>query len=348
MNILGICDNGDVLSVFRIVNIVITIIKIVVPIILMLSLMIDYAKAVADNNSDALAKISRTAVSKVVAAILVFYIPTFVTLIANISSFNKDNYLNCLTNATPEGITQAYENLAQKYLDIAKNELTDGSYLNAQTQIMKLKNEESKKRLAKELEKVKKALDEKKAKSKYGHQRVEKGWWFPIGGATTTIKNGKSFALGNPVSTRLTAYFAGNDKVHKGLGSGHGAIDIGVGRGNYVIATRSGTVVNPTEGQRIDYPEQAIKPNANGKYNCSGLYANYVVIDHGDGTISKYSHLYKNTITVKAGDHVEQGQIIGKVGSSGCSTGPHLHFEVHVNGQRVDPLNYVDGSNPRS
>lgn len=350
MSILSICDNGDVLSVIRIVKIVITIIKIVVPIILILSLMIDYTKAVADNNSDALAKINRTAVSKVVAAILVFYIPTFVTLIANISSYNKNNYLNCLANATPEKIAQAHENFAQKYLDIAKKELTDGSYLNAQTQVNKLKNEDSKNRLLKELEEVKKALDEKKRKEeeeRKSHLKSETGWWFPVGSANTTPKNGKLFATGSPVGTTLTAFFAGNDSVHKGLGGGHGAIDIGVGRGTYVIASRSGTVLNPTAGQRIDYPDQAIKPDSNGKYNCNGLNANYVIIDHGDGTTAEYFHLYKNTITVRAGEHVEQGQVIGQVGSSGCSTGPHLHFKVRVNGQPVDPLNYVNGSKPR-
>ncbi len=350
MNILSICDNGDVLSVFKIINIVITIIKIVVPIILILSLMIDYTKAIADNNSDALAKINRTAVSKVVAAILVFYIPTFVTLIANISSYDKDNYLNCLTNATDEKIKMAYESVAQKYLDIAREELTDGSYLTAQSLINKLKDEESKERLSKELEEVKKALDEKKRKEeeeRKSHQKSETGWWFPIGGATTTTKNGKLFATGAPVGTTLTAFFGGNDSVHQGLGGGHGAIDIGVGRGNYVIASRSGTVIAPTAGQRIDYPDQSIKPDANGKYNCSGLYANYVTIDHGDGTKADYLHLYKNTITVRAGEHVEQGQVIGQVGSSGCSTGPHLHFAVYVNGQKVDPLNYVNGANPR-
>ena len=155
------------------------------------------------------------------------------------------------------------------------------------------------------------------------------------------------FADGAPVSKSITATFAGNDKVHQGLGGGHGAIDIGAATGTYVIAAEDGTVTYPGAGDRIDYPDQSIKPDSNGKYNCSGLKANYVTIDHGNGYVTSYKHLYKNTIVVRAGDQVKKGQVIGRVGSSGCSTGPHLHFEVIYNGQRVDPLEYVNPNAPR-
>ena len=63
--------------------------------------------------------------------------------------------------------------------------------------------------------------------------------------------------------------------------------------------------------------------------------------------MSGYAHFSANTITVRAGDKVQQGQVIGQVGSSGCSTGPHLHFEVYVDGSKVDPLDYVSTSNTR-
>lgn len=350
MNIISICENGDVLSVIRIVNIVITIIKIVVPILLILTLMIDYIKAVYKNDNDALVKTNKTAVTKVIAAILVFMIPTFINVIASISSYDKSGFTSCINNATPEKIHEAYVDQAQKRVDIAKNDLTEPTYLYATQEVTKLKDGSDKDRLKKELEAIKEKLDEKERKRKEeleSHQKTENGWWFPAGSTTTTTINGILYADGEPSGTRLTAYFGGNDRVHQGLGGGHGAIDIGLRRGSYVIAARSGTVVKPTASDRIDYPDSSIKPDANGKYNCRGLKANYVKIDHGDGTMTGYAHFLANTITVRAGDHVEQGQVIGKVGSSGCSTGPHLHFEVYVNGHKVDPLNYVSTKNPR-
>ncbi len=350
MNIGSICENGDILSVIRIVNILITIIKIIIPIILMVTLMIDYTRAVYKNDSEALVRTNKTAIGKVLAAMLIFFIPTFVNVIADISSYDTKGINACIANATPEKIEAAYVSFAQKIVDIAKEEVTEPTYLQATQEVSKLKESEDKSRLQKELEEIKKALEEKKKKQQEeweSHQKIERGWMFPAGSTTTTTIGGKLFATDAPAGTRLTAYFGGNDSVHQGLGGGHGAIDIGLGRGTYVIATRSGTVVSPTASDRIDYPDSYIKPDENGKYNCAGLKANYVKIDHGDGTMSGYAHFLANTITVRAGDHVDQGQVIGQVGSSGCSTGPHLHFEVYVNGTRVDPLDYVSVTNPR-
>ena len=67
-------------------------------------------------------------------------------------------------------------------------------------------------------------------------------------------------------------------------------------------------------------------------------YGNYTVIDHGGGTMTAYGH--QSSIIVSVGDYVEQGQVIGYVGSTGNSTGPHLHFEVYQNGSTVDPKSF--------
>ncbi|MBQ7136601.1 MAG: M23 family metallopeptidase [Bacilli bacterium] len=169
------------------------------------------------------------------------------------------------------------------------------------------------------------------------------GYWWPIGSRETTLENGKIFARGIPGSTNITAWFGGNDAVHKGS---HGAIDIGGVRNvDNVIATKSGTVIYPYNKSQTRYGE--------GYLGCTdgGGYGNYVMIDHGDGTYSLYAHMHKDTITVFAGDVVEQGQVIGKLGHSGNSTGPHLHFEIRSGGStrdyKVDPLLYVDPNNPR-
>ncbi|MGH7621788.1 MAG: M23 family metallopeptidase [Gemmatimonadaceae bacterium] len=68
-------------------------------------------------------------------------------------------------------------------------------------------------------------------------------------------------------------------------------------------------------------------------------YGNVLEIDHGDGIVTKYAHCSK--IVVRLGQHVKRGDIIALVGSTGLSTGPHVHYEIHVNGKIVDPLTYV-------
>ena len=97
----------------------------------------------------------------------------------------------------------------------------------------------------------------------------------------------------------------------------HAGEDIPAGYGAEILAAASGTVV--TAGW------------------VSG-YGNYTVIDHGGGLMTAYGH--QSSFAVSVGDVVTQGQVIGYVGSTGNSTGPHLHFEVYVNGATVDPKSY--------
>ena len=72
-----------------------------------------------------------------------------------------------------------------------------------------------------------------------------------------------------------------------------------------------------------------------------GSYGNCVIIDHGGGVVSLYGHASK--LLVSEGQTVTKGQEIAKVGSTGISTGPHLHFEVRENGVVVEPLDYLQG-----
>lgn len=85
-----------------------------------------------------------------------------------------------------------------------------------------------------------------------------------------------------------------------------------------------------------------IQAAATGTVAIAGLeggYGNYTCIDHGGGVTSCYAH--QSSISVSVGQQVSQGEVIGAVGSTGMSTGPHLHFEVRVNGATVDPMGYL-------
>ena len=107
-----------------------------------------------------------------------------------------------------------------------------------------------------------------------------------------------------------------------------------------VIAAQSGKVILAKDSPDCPSNTEVVPCNGSG-------YGNYVKIEDASGVVIIYAHMHQGTITVKEGDYVEQGQVIGKVGSSGKSTGAHLHFEVRVNGSPVAPLNYVSSDNPR-
>ena len=85
-----------------------------------------------------------------------------------------------------------------------------------------------------------------------------------------------------------------------------------------------------------------IKAADGGTVVSAGWHSNYgymIIIDHGANTRTLYAHCSK--LNVSAGNKVYQGQVIGLVGNTGRSTGPHCHFEIHINGRTVNPANYV-------
>jgi len=100
------------------------------------------------------------------------------------------------------------------------------------------------------------------------------------------------------------------------------------------------------EGQDIDAQYGTpVQVAADGKVIIAGWqrgYGNVVYVDHGSGVSTRYGHL--SQIDVSVGDGVTRGQIIGLVGSTGRSTGPHLHYEVRINNQPVDPKPYLPGA----
>ena len=98
----------------------------------------------------------------------------------------------------------------------------------------------------------------------------------------------------------------------------HEGVDLAVPNGTPVVAAKAGVVIVA---------------------GWMGGYGNLVVVDHGGGVATAYGH--NTSVTVGVGQFVEQGQLIAYSGSTGHSTGPHVHFEVRINGSAVDPMGYL-------
>jgi murein DD-endopeptidase MepM/ murein hydrolase activator NlpD len=118
-----------------------------------------------------------------------------------------------------------------------------------------------------------------------------------------------------PISGPITSEFGPRSRDN------HPGIDIAGPNGGAIVASKSGTVIY-------------------AQFNDGG-YGNLVVIDHGGGFATAYGH--QSRIAVSVGQSVSQGQVIGYEGSTGASTGPHVHFEVRVNGTVQNPRNYLAG-----
>lgn len=121
------------------------------------------------------------------------------------------------------------------------------------------------------------------------------------------------------ISHKVSSLYGGRKSPTAGASSFHKGIDISGSYGDSVYAYKYGKVIS-------------------SGYN-SGGYGNMILIKHEDGSNTRYAHL--SSVLVSVGDTVYGGQIIGRVGSTGISTGNHLHFEVLINGSNVNPYNYI-------
>lgn len=137
---------------------------------------------------------------------------------------------------------------------------------------------------------------------------------------------GSSVGTGNLVWPSYCTYITSRQgpRVHPITGEykNHGGTDIGASYGSAIYAADSGKVVSSSDGW-------------------NGGWGNYVMIDHGNGMQTLYAHMSSRAVSV--GQTVKRGQTIGYVGSTGMSTGPHLHFEMYVNGSRIDPQTKYPG-----
>lgn len=146
------------------------------------------------------------------------------------------------------------------------------------------------------------------------------------GGSSGGNSGGSTVGTGNLVWPSYCTYITSRQgpRVHPITGEykNHGGTDIGASYGSAIYAADSGKVVSSSDGW-------------------NGGWGNYVMIDHGNGMQTLYAHMSSRAVSV--GQTVKRGQTIGYVGSTGMSTGPHLHFEMYVNGARIDPQTKYPG-----
>ena len=138
----------------------------------------------------------------------------------------------------------------------------------------------------------------------------------PILSPAPNVTNDGNFMW--PLTTGVISSSFGGRRLANGDTSYHYATDIACPTGTPIYASNSGTVVSSA---------------------WHDSYGNYVLVDHGNGIATLYAHMSLRTCT--AGQTVSKGDMIGQVGNTGYSFGSHLHFEYRINGQRVDPENYV-------
>jgi murein DD-endopeptidase MepM/ murein hydrolase activator NlpD len=126
-----------------------------------------------------------------------------------------------------------------------------------------------------------------------------------------------------PTQGGITARFGSQRSINDGPPAGHhGGTDIGAPEGTPIIATSHGRVIMARE---------------------LAVRGNMVIVDHGGGLLSGYAHM--NDFAVAEGQEVLGGDLLGTVGNTGLSTGPHLHWEMSIHGILVDPWRFVDGTN---
>ncbi len=184
------------------------------------------------------------------------------------------------------------------------------------------RKEEEAKRAAEEAERRRKAEQAAKEAQEAMHKAESESDAKRLAAADNVVvkdeKNPDNMIWPLPGDGRIYAYFGPRKAPTAGASTYHRGLDIGGVYGARIVATLSGKVIEST-------------------YNASR--GNYVAIDHGGGLVTYYMHCSK--LLVSPGDEVLQGSVIALVGSTGISTGPHVHYSVAVNGTYVDPLKYV-------
>jgi murein DD-endopeptidase MepM/ murein hydrolase activator NlpD len=157
-------------------------------------------------------------------------------------------------------------------------------------------------------------------------------------------KGGPYVALGEDPTLQL------NSKKIQKLKRLTANLPLGIPLQNYELSSRFGSRVDPINHEQAFHPGLDMEaPSGSDVYSAGagrvtftgsmGTYGTVIEIDHGYGVVTRYAHLHR--ILVAKGRNVESHSVIGEVGSTGRSTGPHLHYEIRIGGAAADPLEFI-------
>lgn len=199
----------------------------------------------------------------------------------------------------------------EKLQDDKKNEMAK---YESQIGVAQVQLEEYEKEIKKQEDTIKAIEAEIKRREEEARKAAE-----AAGKAYKTVDLGDlHFVWPCPASSRITSYFGDREQPVAGASTNHQGIDIGTPTGSTVVAAADGEVIIST-----------YSPSA----------GNYIMISHGGSVSTVYMHC--SQLLVSVGEKVKQGQTIAKSGSTGYSSGPHLHFGIRANGKYINPIAYV-------
>ena len=220
--------------------------------------------------------------------------------------FKTEQECNDFINELNKYIPQEYvvEGYVENYKFITSQEVLDNKLNN----VIKEKERIEAEKRAEEARKAEEARRTEAARKAAEAKKKEQAVSSRSSVARTTINN--KYSGGAPMAsyTYISCYY----------GNGHTGVDFAAPAGTHIYAWKDGKITTAS---------------------WCGSYGNFVIVQHNDGTTSRYAHLSGYACSV--GQTVSKGQIIGYVGTTGNSTGNHLHFEIQVNGRFVNPLNYL-------
>ncbi len=346
----GFCIEPGVTNVTYFLGVLIFAIKIIIPIGMIILGSIDMTKAVLANDDTAIKKNALALVKRFAIGVLIFFIPTIVNFaLGLVYNFNDDfqnsmkNCSSCLLSPTSSetkkiGISQLSK--INEQVESGKCVRTEDDYSDGITckTLKKALKEYNGSIYEFDPDKAEESIKECSYNTTNKTECLIKKCFKKVSQSETINKSSNSGkSTGSfiwPVNghTNVTYEF-GSRNGHQGMDISDNTIE-----GADIIASDGGTISLVYNNCTDNYAKDSI--DVGGR--CGGGYGNHVIIDHGNGLSSLYAHMKPSSITVNAEDKVKKGQKIGEVGTTGDSNGYHLHFEILLNGIRVNPRSYLD------